>query len=95
MTIEQFKQSIIENKMPANISVYLQAMWLDAAGNWDDAHHLIDSLENKTAYNVHAYLHRKEGDSANAGYWYGKAGIQRPDISLANEWEQIVRSLLQ
>ena len=23
---------------------------------------------------VHAYLHRKEGDAGNAGYWYTRAG---------------------
>ena len=27
-----------------------------------------------TAAWVHAYLHRKEGDLSNAGYWYRRAG---------------------
>ena len=28
------------------------------------------------AARVHAYLHRKEGDQDNAGYWYGHGGCQ-------------------
>jgi hypothetical protein len=45
---------------------------------------------------VHAYLHRKEGDAANAGYWYARAKRTRPtnDVTLATEWEQIARELL-
>lgn len=43
---------------------------------------------------VHAYLHRKEGDLANARYWYGRAN--RPAFAgpLEDEWEQLVRALL-
>jgi hypothetical protein len=43
---------------------------------------------------VHAYLHRKEGDSWNADYWYRKAGKKRPDVSLEQEWETIVKALM-
>jgi hypothetical protein len=45
---------------------------------------------------VHAYLHRKEGDLANAGYWYSRAGKKTParDLTLEAEWAEIVRTLL-
>jgi hypothetical protein len=45
---------------------------------------------------VHAYLHRKEGDAANAGYWYSLAGRRMPadGVTLAAEWEQIARALV-
>lgn len=94
MTLEEFKQSVYNGKMPEGIDIYLQAMWLDARGKWSDAHHLIDSIENKIAYNVHAYLHRKEGDKWNANYWYSKAAIAMPVYSLEEEWEAIVKMLL-
>jgi hypothetical protein len=44
---------------------------------------------------VHAYLHRKEGDLGNAGYWYARAGKAMPgaEVTLAAEWEQIARDL--
>ncbi|MEO6734001.1 MAG: hypothetical protein ABIN01_22455 [Ferruginibacter sp.] len=94
MQFEAFQQSIKDETPPAGISMYLLAMWQDGQGNWDKAHKVVDSLEDTTACWVHAYLHRKEGDSWNADYWYSKAGKKRPDVSLQQEWEAIVRSLL-
>jgi hypothetical protein len=43
---------------------------------------------------VHAYLHRKEGDNGNAGYWYARAGRKFPETSLETEWSEIARELL-
>ena len=94
MTFEEFSQSITENKMPAQLNVYLQSLWLDASGDWDKAHHLVNDMSNTNACKVHAYLHRKEGDLSNAGYWYSMAGTATPNISLQQEWEQLVHELL-
>ena len=43
------------------------------------------------------YLHRKEGDLGNAGYWYARAGRPRPvaGTSLETEWAEIARALLE
>jgi hypothetical protein len=43
---------------------------------------------------VHAYLHRKEGDLSNAGYWYARGGKAPATTSLEQEWLAITRSLL-
>jgi hypothetical protein len=43
---------------------------------------------------VHAYLHRREGDLANAGYWYRQAGHSAPRIPLVDEWGKIAATLL-
>lgn len=94
MQFENFQQSIKQDKLPTGISVYLQAMWYDESGDWNKAHNMVDNLEDTTACWVHAYLHRKEGDQWNADYWYRKAGRKRPDISLQQEWETIVKALL-
>ncbi len=94
MQFEIFQQSIKRNEPPAGATVYQLAMWYDGHGNWDKAHSLIDHLEDITACWVHAYLHRKEGDSWNADYWYRKARKKRPDVSLAQEWETIVKALM-
>lgn len=94
MTFEEFSQSITENKMPSHLSVYLQSLWLDASGDWDKAHQLVNDLNDTTACKVHAYLHRKEGDISNAGYWYSMSGTNRPDTSLRQEWQQLVHELL-
>ena len=44
---------------------------------------------------VHAYLHRKEGDLANADYWYRRAGQPACDGPLDDEWAAIVETLLE
>ena len=94
MELETFQQSVKGEVSPEGINVYLEAMWYDAHGNWNKAHSLVDHFEDVTASWVHAYLHRKEGDIWNADYWYKKAGRKRPDISLEQEWELIVKALL-
>ena len=94
MQFESFQQSINDAAPPAGISVYLEALWYDGNGNWNKAHSMVDSLGDTTACWVHAYLHRKEGDLWNSDYWYRKAGKTRPDVSLQQEWETIVKALL-
>lgn len=94
-TSTAFEISLENNEPPENLSVYLQALWYDAKGNWSQAHSLVDSLSNGNAASVHAYLHRVEGDNTNAGYWYRKAGKKMPDISLNEEWKNLVDELLK
>ena len=94
MQFEIFHQSLQHINPPAGITVYLLAMWYDGYGNWDKAHSMVDSLEDSTACWVHAYLHRREGDIWNADYWYRKANKKRPNVSLQEEWENIVKALL-
>jgi hypothetical protein len=43
---------------------------------------------------VHAYLHRKEGDSGNAAYWYRRAKQPVCRDPLEKEWEAIAVALL-
>lgn len=94
MEFNIFFESLQQSQPPAGINIYLLAMWQDGKGDWTEAHNLVDSLEDKTACRVHAYLHRKEGDIWNADYWYRKAGVLRPAISLDEEWELVVKGLL-
>ncbi len=74
--------------------MYLQALWHEAKGNWDQAHATVQDLPDQTAAWIHAYLHRQEGDTWNADYWYRRAGKHRPALTLQEEWEQIARELL-
>jgi hypothetical protein len=43
---------------------------------------------------VHAYLHRKEGDQDNAGYWYKRAGKPACREPFDAEWLSILTALL-
>lgn len=72
----------------------LEALWWDARGDWRRAHEIAQEIDSDDAALIHAYLHRKEGDLINAGYWYRRAGAQTATDALQAEWERIVRALL-
>jgi len=93
MKYEQFRESLSSNKPPDNITVYLRALWFDAKDDWEKAHTIIQETEDMNAAWIHAYLHRKEGDTGNADYWYHRAGKKRPGITVEQEWETIVTAL--
>lgn len=73
----------------------LRALWLDARDDWDGAHRCVDQLSEPDAMWVHAYLHRKEGDAWNAGYWYRRAGRAPCEAGLDEEWRDIAAALLE
>jgi hypothetical protein len=94
MNMDSFTESLLNDSPPEKLSAALTALWYDAKDNWDAAHDLINDLSGKEEAWVHAYLHRKEGDIGNAGYWYRRAGKEVCNLSLQEEWNQITKSLL-
>ncbi len=94
MNVEEFKKSLSSLSPLPSLSPHLQSLWYDARGDWNKAHTIIQDLGDRNAAWIHAYLHRKEGDIANADYWYAKAGRKRPPASAGSEWEDIARALL-
>jgi hypothetical protein len=94
MTFEEFNQTLEQSAAPAMQSQALQALWWDARGDWDKAHELAQAQDDAAGAWVHAYLHRKEGDIGNAGYWYRRAGRPAQSTALKDEWEVIARALL-
>jgi hypothetical protein len=94
MNYGDFKKTLILKDPPDVLSVYLKAMWFDAKNDWEKAHTIIQDIEDNSASWIHAYLHRKEGDTGNADYWYRRAGRKRPGTALQEEWEDIVKALI-
>jgi hypothetical protein len=94
MNFDEYYNSLSENHPPDLLSVQLAALWYDAKGNWKKAHELVNDLTDIESAWVHAYLHRKEGDDWNAGYWYQRAGKPHCTLPLNEEWESIVRNSL-
>ena len=70
MTIEEFRTSLRSEVPAEGLTQPLSALWWDAKGDWANAHALVDELETPDGMAVHAYLHRKEGQTSNADYWY-------------------------
>ncbi|RPI29421.1 MAG: hypothetical protein EHM61_01720 [Acidobacteria bacterium] len=95
MEISDFKKSIREQAIPpADLPRLLQALWWESKGNWEKAHQIAQAADGPEAARVHAYLHRKEGDLGNAGYWYRKSGHKEAAEPLDQEWEAIAANLL-
>lgn len=95
MQLETFRQSLAQTHPPHDVSRPLAALWHAAKGAWDDAHKLAQQDEGEAQHDwVHAYLHRVEGDLANARYWYKRAGQPAATGPLAAEWTAIATALL-
>ncbi|UXE65328.1 MAG: hypothetical protein KA713_12615 [Chryseotalea sp. WA131a] len=94
MNFQEFQKSLTDNEPSGNFSPLLVALWHDGRGDWKSSHNIVQDIETKEAAWVHAYLHRKEGDDANARYWYARAGKKFPKFDLKQEWREIVDELL-
>lgn len=94
MNATKFFESIDSKTKPMGISRDLEALWEDGVGNWEGAHDLCQAPDAEHGDRIHAYLHRKEGDLMNAGYWYSRCGLSIPNVSLSEEWKQLVEDLL-
>lgn len=95
MDIQTFETSLGRSEPPADLPPPLRALWHQAKGNWDEAHCLIQGERAVTGAWVRAFLHRVEGDNANAGYWYYIAGRSPGTGSLSAEWREIAGQLLE
>jgi hypothetical protein len=94
MTLGEFRKSLSQDQPPQELSLALAGLWWDAKDNWQRAHESAQQDEGQAGSWVHAYLHRKEGDSSNASYWYNRAKKPVPTISLEQEWREITEALL-
>jgi hypothetical protein len=52
-----------------------------AAGDWEAAHSMVQNDESRLGCWAHGIVHILEGDLANAGYWYQRAGRPLPHPS--------------
>jgi hypothetical protein len=95
LTLESFRASLSQPAPPADLTPALRALWTDGRGDWDGAHKIAQDIAGPTGAWIHAYLHRKEGDAGNAGYWYRQAGRTAANGSLEDEWAAIAATLLE
>lgn len=72
----------------------LRAIDLATADQWDAAHRIVQEIDDRHSYWIHAVLHKIEGDLGNSQYWYSRAG--KPEcfpLEPAEEFELIRREL--
>jgi len=94
MTLAEFKRSLSRSNPPAGLVAALTALWWAGKDRWEEAHRIVMDAEGGDCAWVHAYLHRVEGDLANARYWYRQAGRPAASVSLPAEWEAIAAELI-
>lgn len=95
MTIDELVATLADAQPPVGLPGPVLALWHDGHGDWEAAHRVVQEDESPAAAWVHAYLHRKEGDLGNAGYWYRRAGRSVSSGSLEGEWRAIGAALLR
>ncbi len=94
MTRPEFDASLAEAQPPHHLGLELTSLWWISNNQWERAHLLIDSSAGPDRAWVHAYLHRIEGDEANANYWYQRAGRDRPKYGLSQERDVLLQYFL-
>jgi hypothetical protein len=95
MKPDAFQDLLAADRPPPGLSAAAEALWWDAKGDWATAHERAQAQDDSDGAWVHAYLHRKEGDLANAGYWYRRAGKPVAAGALEEEWRAIAQVLLR
>lgn len=90
----EFSKTLIDENPDSEWPEALKAMWFDAKDDWEYSHNIAQDMHNTIGSWLHAYLHRKEGDDWNAGYWYRQADKSFPKTTLAREHREIVAFIL-
>ena len=95
MSFHEFDRALRAGGPPAaELPALLRALWHDAQGDWEKAHALAQEDGTADGAWVHAYLHRREGDNGNAGYWYARAGRRPATTALDADWREIATEFL-
>lgn len=94
ITLQDFQRSLSGTQPPAGLAPPLRALWFDGVGDWHRAHAEVDDKTGAEACRVHGYLHRREGDPANAAYWYRRAGVPTVTGALDDERQALLHRLL-
>lgn len=94
MTFDAFKSSL-KSGTPPEVNNMLLALWHERNGDWTKSHEIVQDIDSRDAAWIHAYLHRREGDESNAGYWYRRASKPFPGVSMDQEWEALCAHFLK
>jgi len=94
MTLAEFERSLGRSKPPDGLAPALLALWWAGKDAWDTAHKIVMEEAGVDCAWVHAYLHRVEGDLANARYWYAQASQPAAANGLQAEWHAIASALI-
>jgi hypothetical protein len=92
---DDFVASLEHDETPPFATPMLHAIRHGLRGDWQAAHELAQSQDDADGCWVHAWLHRIEGDLANADYWYRRAHRQPRRDDTRAEGLAIARELIK
>jgi hypothetical protein len=95
ITLAEFQRSLSKRAPPAGLAPPLAALWWAGKNDWEQAHSIVMNDDGADAAWIHAYLHRVEGDLANARYWYAQAHRTPATGPLPQEWQEIAAAFLR
>jgi hypothetical protein len=93
--ISAFVLSIERDEPPSFSTPMLRAIWHGLRGDWNTAHELARAQNDAEGSWVHAWLHRVEGDLANAEYWYQRARRQSRHDDTRDEGLDIAKTMIR
>jgi hypothetical protein len=93
--VAAFLDSLTTGNPPADAVPLLRAVWHGLHGEWEAAHQIAQEDTSAEGAWVHAWLHRMEGDFANANYWYRHAQRDVAEGDLREEGTTIAALLLK
>ncbi len=93
--VDAFLESVRTGAPPAAAVPLLRAVWYGLRGEWDAAHQIAQDDASAEGAWVHAWLHRIEGDVANADYWYRRAHRNASEDDTREEGKAIATFLLK
>ena len=91
---DAFVLSLGRAEPPPFATAMLRALWHGLRGEWEAAHELAQAQDDAQGAWVHAWLHRIEGDLANADYWYRRAHRPPRRDDTRGEGLEIARELI-
>jgi hypothetical protein len=90
-----FLDSLKTGTAPPAAASLLRAVWHGLHGEWEAAHQIAQDDASAEGAWVHAWLHRIEGDSDNARYWYRRARRDVAEGDFHEEGKTIAAFLLK
>lgn len=91
----EFQSALESNFPPMDWPEALKSLWHEARGDWEASHTIAQDIHSELGNWIHAYLHRKEKDEWNAGYWYRQANRPFPKLTLDEEFKELVEFVLK
>lgn len=93
MNFSEFLRQLQSTDMPTQTNPSFMALWHLYRRDLDEAHELIQHLDQALPCLIHGFIHKTEGDHGNASYWYRRGGLSKNNMEYDEEWLTLAERL--